>query len=123
MFTGPGQALVLSAALVVFGALLGFPSVLTMFPLNLLLLMLPFGVCLSIPVLHSTTAGRPNISPILLETAGVWTGYAVAFHLYYGFWDGQGIGVGLVGFAVSAPIVVILIRRQHLIAQAEGQDA
>lgn len=112
MLTKPAQVLVLAAALVVFGALAGMLSVMTVFPLNLLLLVLPLGLCFAIPALHTPPAGRPGLTQVLVETGAVWTGYAVSFHAYHGFWDGQGIGMGLVGFVVAAPIVFVLIRRR-----------
>ena len=122
MLTGPAQALVLSAALAVSGALVGIPAVLAEFPLNLLLLVLPLALCLAIPVLHSPPARRPGVAQHLFETGAVWTGYAVAFHAHHGWWDGQGIGIGLVGFAVTAPIVFVLIRRRFP-APAAGTPA
>lgn len=122
MLNGPAQALVLSAALAVIGALVGIPSAVTEFPLSVLLLALPLALCLGIRALHPPELPRPSIGQVLLETAAVWTGYAVAFHLYHGFWDGQGIGIGLVGFVVTSPIVYILVRRRFP-APAAGQAA
>ncbi|MEX0653117.1 MAG: hypothetical protein WD151_03240 [Phycisphaeraceae bacterium] len=112
MLTDPKQAFVLSASLVVAGALVALPSVISTFPLNLLLLVLPVGVCLLIPYLHRKD-DRLDASQTLLEVAGTWIGYAAAFHAYHGFWDGQGIGVGLVGFVIMGPVTILLARHQR----------
>jgi hypothetical protein len=85
------------------------PSVLTEFPLNLILLLLPFGLCLLIPRLHQS---RPPTLSLFAQVAGAWTGYAVMFHAYYGFWDGQGIAIGIVGTVVTFPIVWSLGNRR-----------
>lgn len=100
------RTIFVTAALAVLGALVALPSVVTEFPVNLMLIALSAGVSLFVPSIHRSEKHNPPITQLVVESAGPWVGYAVAFHLYHGLWDYQGIWIGLVGFAIMAPIVV-----------------
>lgn len=121
MLSGPAQAVVLSASLMSFGALSAIPSAIAQFPNNLFLLVLPLGLCCLIPKLHPPDLQQPNVYEVLLEVAGPWVGYAAAWHAYHGFWDGQGITIGILGFIVTSPIVILLLRQAN--TPSEPPDA
>lgn len=104
------RTLLVTASLVVFGGLSGLPSVLTDWPLNLLALALPGGVCLLIPSIHRTDERPPTGAQLVVETTGPWIGFAIAFHSYYGAWDYQGVGIAILGSVIFAPLVSVRTR-------------
>ena len=106
------QTIILSAALVVLGGVAGIPFAITEFPLVYPSMLIPFGVCLLIPNMHNLKTSAPTFFSLLFEVAGVWTGCAIAFHAVNGFWDGQGIIMGLIGTAVTTPIICGDVRRR-----------
>ena len=107
------RTVVLTASLAVLGAVVALPSVLSGFPFTLLLLPLPAGLTLFVPRIHRSDPQDPAIAQLFVESAGPWVGYAVAFHAYHGVWDYQGVIVGVVGFAIMAPIAVTITYRQR----------
>jgi hypothetical protein len=99
-------ALVLTAALVVLGGVAALPSVVTEFPVNLLALLLPAGVCLLVPAIHRTDDRSPNALQLIAEASAPWTGYAIVFHSYHGAWDYQGMWIGVLGAAIMSLLVI-----------------
>ena len=102
------RTIVLTASLGVLAAVAGIPSVVSEFPANLVLLAVPGGIVLLIPAIHRSDERPPTVFSVFVETAGPCVGYAVAFHLYYGVWDFQGVWVGASGLLLLAPLVIVL---------------
>ena len=104
------RIITLAASLMVFGAILGIPSVLLEFPGNLLMLPLPL---LCIEAIHKIEKESDRIfdalSRVLFCTAP-WVGFAVAFHLRHGQWDGQGIWIAFVASPLSLGLLILRSR-------------
>ena len=107
------RTIVVTASLVVLGVIVALPSVLSEFPFVLLLIALPAGLSLFVPRIHRSDPQDPAIAQLFVESTGPWVGYAVAFHAYHGVWDYQGVIVGVVGFAIMAPIAVTITYRRR----------
>lgn len=98
-----GQAVAIVPGIALLTGLLSYFSVISEFPLNLMLLIIPFGMTFLTPFLFNRS------TPILmigLAASGPWIGYAATFHLYYGFWDGQGIVIALIGYPISLMFLI-----------------
>lgn len=104
------KIITLSTSLVLVGAILGIPSVLLEFPGNLLTLPLPL---LCIEAIHKIEKESDRIFGVLsraLFCTAPWVGFAVAFHLRYGEWDGQGIWIAVVASPLSFGFLIFRSR-------------
>lgn len=108
------RTVILTASLTVIGGVASLPSVLTAFPINLMFLSIMLGVVYLIAMIHQPDPEPPEVIGLLMETAGVWAGFAATFHLIHGAWDYQGVWIGLAGFIVSFLVLLPCTRkRQH----------
>jgi hypothetical protein len=92
---------ILTASLFVMGAVASLPAVLTDFPLNMMFFAIMLGLVYLIAMIHQPDPEPPEVIVLLIETAGLWAGFAATFHLIHRVGDYEGLWIGLAGFIVS----------------------